>query len=79
MSELLLSPSLLTLSLSATSVTSAASTELNMLSKTGGVALEPSELMEVLRVGGERCAGWGGWLEERVKKEVKGRGLDGAF
>ncbi|KAL7414192.1 exosome complex exonuclease rrp45 [Mrakia frigida] len=79
LSELLLSPSLLTLSLSATSATSAASTELNMLSKTGGVALEPSELMEVLRVGGERCAGWGGWLEERVKLEVKQRGLEGAF
>ncbi|CDZ98343.1 Exosomal 3'-5' exoribonuclease complex, subunit Rrp45 [Phaffia rhodozyma] len=79
LSELLLSPSLLTLSLSSTSTTHTASAELNMLSKTGGVALSPGDLLDVVRLGGERCASWGAWLEGRVKKEVQARGLEGAL
>jgi hypothetical protein len=50
-----------------------------MLSKTGGVALAPDELMEVLKMGAERCAQWGAWLDKRVKDEVRARGLEGAM
>jgi hypothetical protein len=80
LSELLLAPSLLTLSLSSTSTSAHAdSAELNMLSKTGGVALAPGELMEVVRLGAGRCAEWGAWLEKRVASEVESRGLEGAL
>lgn len=50
-----------------------------MLSKTGGVALSPGELMVVVRLGAGRCAQWGAWLEGRVAEEVESRGLDGAM
>lgn len=50
-----------------------------MLSKTGGVALAPGELMEVVRLGASRCAEWGAWLERRVASEVESRGLEGAL
>jgi hypothetical protein len=70
----------LTLSLSSTSTSAHAdSAELNMLSKTGGVALAPGELMEVVRLGAGRCAEWGAWLEKRVASEVESRGLEGAL
>jgi hypothetical protein len=49
------------------------------LSKTGGVALAPGELMEVVRLGAGRCAEWGAWLEKRVASEVESRGLEGAL
>lgn len=50
-----------------------------MLSKTGGVALPPLELLDVMRLGAERCARWGKWLEERVDQEIKRRGMEGAM